>query len=66
MLKKIITLTAGAVAAAALFAGGYAAHTPAPSGCTFDGGGYITSGQTAQTSDGHVWACADGQLIRVR
>jgi len=37
-----------------------------PVTCTFDGGGTITAGQTATTTDGTTWACLNtGALVKV-
>jgi len=34
--------------------------------CTFDGGGTLTAGNAARTSDGHVWECTeDGTLTEL-
>ena len=63
-MRKLI---AGTVIGAAVLAGatGYALHGHAARSCTFDGGGTIASGDAARTSEGTVWMCQDGQLVRI-
>jgi hypothetical protein len=56
---------AGVILAGTVTAVAMAHGNPAPRPCTFDGGGRIASGDAARTTDGHVWACADGQLYRI-
>jgi hypothetical protein len=63
-MRKLIA--ASAIAAFAFGAAMFALHPGGPRTCTFDGGGTITAGQAARTSDGHVWQCTeDGRLVRI-
>ena len=62
------SLIAAAALAAAALAGCTSAHAaPKPAVCHFDGGGSITAGNAARTTEGTVWECTeDGRLIRIR
>ena len=62
-MRKLITATVLAVVAFGLAV--VAFHGHAARSCTFDGGGTIASGDAARTSEGTVWMCQDGQLIRI-
>lgn len=67
-MTKILTTLALLLALISGFTVGHLTHTSVPSSttCTFDGGGMITAGNTARTSDGNVWACTeDGTLVRI-
>jgi hypothetical protein len=69
-MRRIPRVGALMIAALAVMAGafmaGRATVSAHPRGCTFDGGGTLVSGDAGRTSDGHIWACADGQLYRMR
>ena len=66
-MRKLTTVIAGLAIAAAGFAGGYAATAASsPAVCHFDGGGTITAGNAARTTEGTTWVCGeDGTLTEL-
>jgi hypothetical protein len=61
-----LLLLAGAIVAGCLLGLRYSVAS-IPQSCTFDGGGTLSAGNAARTSDGHVWRCdTDGRLYRIR
>ena len=60
------TLIIAACLVIAAFAAGRISGHYAPHPCSFDGGGTLVSGDAARTTDGHIWACADGQLYKIK
>lgn len=69
-MRKIVSILLAV--AACLVLGGTAGYVvqaagPLPAAvCHFDGGGTLTAGDAARTSDGNVWECGeDGTLIQL-
>ena len=65
MRDRIFTTLWLAMLCATVIITGHHAAPYHPHSCAFDGGGVIASGDAGRTSDGHTWACADGQLYRI-
>jgi hypothetical protein len=63
--KIFATIWLAMLCATVIITTGHRAAPYHPRSCAFDGGGVIVSGDAGRTSDGHIWACADGQLYRI-
>jgi hypothetical protein len=60
--SALVAVVAGTSAIALLAVGHASASQPT---CTFDGGGTITNGSFATTTQNTTWVCSSGELIRV-
>lgn len=62
----VLLFLLGAVTIAGCLLGFRYGATVIPRSCTFDGGGTLVSGDAGRTTDGHIWACSDGQLYKIK